>query len=293
MNKLETSPSAALALAVVVALGAACSTPEPPKPEPAKPAAPQVKTNTVAPPAGSPHWTYEGETGPASWGKLSADFSACSSGRSQSPIDIGKTSPASLPELRAAFRPAELRIVHHEHLADAINNGHTIQVNYSQGDTLTVGNASYDLAQYHFHGPSEHTVGGKHSPMEMHLVHKSGAGGLAVVAVLIEEGAHNAAFDPVWSNLPKQKGVETHFEHVKVNVDDLLPRARTTYRYDGSLTTPPCSEGVKWLVMTTPVHLSPEQIGAFTALIKGNNRPIQPSNGRAIATDRVKETQSN
>jgi carbonic anhydrase len=280
--------------AAALALGAAaCTAPAPPPPESAKPAsAHELKTGAGAPSAEAPHWTYEGEAGPASWGRLSPDFAACSAGNRQSPIDIGKTAPASLPELRAAFRPVELRIAHHEHVADAINNGHTIQVNYTEGDSLTVGDASYELVQYHFHSPSEHTIGGRHWPMEMHLVHQSGSGGLAVVAVLIEEGAHNAAFDPVWSHLPRQKGVESHLEHVKVNVDDLLPGTRTTYRYDGSLTTPPCSEGVKWLVMTAPVALSPEQISAFTALIKGNNRPVQALNGRAVATDRVVDVPS-
>ena len=152
------------------------------------------------------------------------------------------------------------------------------------------GDARFTLVQYHFHAPSEHTVGGKHYPMEMHLVFGSNGGALAVIGVLIEEGAHNAAFDPVWSHLPKAKGVESHLEHVKVGIDDLLPKVHTSYRYDGSLTTPPCSEGVKWFVMTTPVALSPEQIAAFTALVKENNRPAQPLNGRAIVTDRIRET---
>ena len=289
-----TSAPAALASAAALALGAAaCTKPEAPKLEPAKPAATQVKTRPVAHSAEAPHWAYEGEAGPDSWGKLSLEFSTCAVGRSQSPIDIGQTASASLPGIRAVFRPAQLKIAHHEHVADAINNGHTIQVNYSDGDTLTVGDATYELVQFHFHSPSEHTVAGKHFPMEMHFVHKSASGGLAVIGVLIEEGARNAAFDPVLSNLPKEKGVESHFEHVKVNVDDLLPKTRTSYRYDGSLTTPPCWEGVKWLVMTTPVQLSSEQIGAFTALLKGNNRPVQPLNGRVVATDRVAEAESN
>ena len=240
-------------------------------------------------PAEGPHWGYEGPTGPSAWGRLSPEFAICASGQRQSPIDIGKTSSVSLPAVRAAFGPAELRIAHTEHLADAVNNGHTIEVRYTQGDTLMVGDTSYELAQYHFHAPSEHTVNGRHSPMEMHLVHKSSSGGLAVVGVLIEKGAANAAFDPIWSKLPKATGVESHFEHVKVNVDDLLPKARTAYRYDGSLTTPPCAEGVKWLVMTTPVHLSAGQIAAFTTIIHGNNRPVQPLNGRVVATDLVAE----
>jgi carbonic anhydrase len=248
-----------------------------------------AKAHPVEHPAEGHHWGYEGAAGPASWGKLSPEFAICASGRRQSPIDIGKTSPASAPSVRAAFEPAELRIAHTEHLADAVNNGHTIEVRYTQGDTLMVGDTSYELAQYHFHAPSEHTVNGKHSPMEMHLVHKASSGGLAVVGVLIEEGAANAAFDPIWSNLPKAAGAESHLEHVKVNVDDLLPKARTAYRYDGSLTTPPCSEGVKWLVMTAPVQLSAAQIAAFTAIVKGNNRPVQPLNGRVVAADTVAE----
>ncbi len=278
----------AVLTAALAAMAPSCS--PPPAEEPATPAedaTPQPMTRTVAPAPTDPHWAYEGEAGPTAWGTLSPKFSACAEGKSQSPIDITGASPETLSELTANFRPAALRIVHHEHMADAINNGHTIQVNYTEGDTLTVGEASYELAQYHFHSPSEHTVAGNHFPMEMHMVHKSGDGALAVVGVFIEEGAHNAAFDPVWANLPTEKGVETHFQNVMVNVDDLLPESRTTYRYDGSLTTPPCSEGVKWLMMTTPIQLSTEQIGMFTALIEGNNRPVQPLNDRPVVTDRV------
>ena len=250
---------------------------------------PQVKTRAVSPPADTPHWTYDGEKGPRFWGKLDPDFSLCEAGQKQSPIDIGKTSPATLPKLRADFSPAKLQIVHHEHVADEINNGHTIQVNYSEGDTLTIGDTNYELIQFHFHSPSEHTVHGKHYPMEMHFVHKSPSGTLAVVGVFIEQGAHNKAFDPIWENLPKQKGVESHFEHVHVDVDNLLPHSHKSYRYDGSLTTPPCSEGVKWIVMKSPIHLSKEQIKTFTAIIKENNRPVQPLHHRVTATDAIAE----
>jgi carbonic anhydrase len=202
-----------------------------PAPAPEQPAGPV--TRAVAPAPADPHWGYEGEAGPSAWGGLSPKFSACAEGKSQSPIDIAGFSSGTLPSLSASFRPASLRIAHHEHLADAINNGHTIQVNYTEGDTLAVGDESYELLQYHFHSPSEHTFEGKHFPMEMHMVHKAADGSLAVIGVFIEEGAHNAAFDPIWSNLPKDKGVENHFEGVTVNVDDLLPESRTTYRYDG------------------------------------------------------------
>ncbi len=283
---MRTQKAFSIIAVLTTALAAPSCGPQPSE-EPAAPAPSQPATRAVAPAPADPHWTYEGDAGPAAWGGLSPKFSACAEGKSQSPIDITGASPETLSELKANFRPAALRIAHTEHLADAINNGHTIQVNYTEGDTLTVGEASYELAQYHFHSPSEHTVAGKHFPMEMHLVHKSKEGALAVVAAFIEQGAHNAAFDPVWANLPKQKGVETHFQNVMVNVDDLLPESRTTYRYDGSLTTPPCSEGVKWLLMTTPIQLSTEQIGAFTALIEGNNRPVQPLNNRPVITDRV------
>jgi carbonic anhydrase len=249
---------------------------------------PPVKT-AVTLPHDATHWDYQGERGPRFWGKLDPDFSLCEKGHNQSPIDIAKTSPATLPKLQADFSPAKLQIVHHEHIADEINNGHTIQVNYSEGDTLAIGDTSYELIQFHFHAPSEHTVKGKHYPMEIHFVHKSPSGNLAVVGVFVEKGAHNAAFDPIWANLPKQQGVVSHYEHVQVNVDDLLPHSTKSYRYDGSLTTPPCSEGVKWVVMQSPIQLSAAQIKQFTSLIKANNRPVQPLHHRVTVTDAVAE----
>ena len=249
----------------------------------------KVMMRALSPPAGTPPWEYEGEHGPKFWGKIDPVFSVCDKGRNQSPIDFAKTSPAELPKLRADFSPAKLQIVHHEHIADEINDGHTIQINYTEGDTLTIGETPYELIQFHFHAPSEHTVRGKHYPMEVHFVHKSPSGALAVVGVFIEQGAHNKAFDPIWANLPKQKGVESHFEHVSVDVDSLLPRSHQSYRYDGSLTTPPCSEVVKWIVMKSPIQLSKEQIKTFTSIIKGNNRPVQPLYHRIAVTDAVAE----
>ena len=254
---------------------------------------PSLSTATTASATASdPVWHYEGDEGPAHWGTISPTFASCQSGRAQSPIDI--VAPARRDTSDAIvlkFAPTSLRIVHHEHVADAINNGHTIQVNYSDGDTLTVGGRAYQLVQYHFHAPSEHSVNGRQFPMEMHLVHVNAEGQLAVIGVLISEGTPNAAFDPIWANLPVTKGVEHHLEHVTVDVDALLPTAHTTYRYEGSLTTPPCSEGVKWFVMTTPIALSKAQIGAFTALFHGNNRPVQPLNGRPVLTDEVGGTE--
>jgi carbonic anhydrase len=289
-----TKKQGAIILATSLALLiAACSgsETEPPRQQAATAASPAAaKTRTAAPAKEAPHWSYEAAEGPAKWSALNADWKVCTDGRSQSPIDIDKTAKSDLPAFKAEFKPAALKIIHHEHVADAINNGHTIQVNYSEGDTLKIGDQQFQLLQYHFHSPSEHTVAGKHFPMEMHLVHKAADGKLAVVGVFIEEGRQNAAFDPIWSNLPKSKSTEYHLEHVKVDVSSLLPARTTTYRYDGSLTTPPCSEGVKWIIMTTPIQLSTQQIDAFRAIMKGNNRPVQALNERSVVTDRVAET---
>ncbi len=277
-------------MAAALALGlAGCSAPPAEQAQPATPATPTTTTKpSVAPAAGDPVWHYEGAEGPANWGTLSPKFAACGEGTSQSPVDIADTVVGTEAlELKTDLQPGALKIAHHEHVADGINNGHTIQINYEGGDELRIGNDTYALVQYHFHNQSEHTVKGTRFPMEMHLVHKAPSGKLAVIGVFIEAGAHNAAFDPIWNNLPTQKGVETHYPTVNVDVDQLLPTSRASYRYDGSLTTPPCSEGVRWIVMTTPIQLSAEQIKAFTAVIHDNNRPTQPLNGRPVLTEAV------
>jgi len=234
----------------------------------------------------APHWDYE-EHGPTTWGKVSPAFIACAEGKSQSPIDIRNAEASKSAEIRAAYKPASLRIVHNIHTADVVNTGHSIQVNFPQGDSLTIGDATYSLLQFHFHGPSEHTVNGKHFPMEMHLVHMSADKKLAVISVLIEQGKANKAFDPIWANLPNKRGIETHLENVIVDVEQLMPKNRSAYRYDGSLTTPPCSEGVKWIVVKDPVQLSEAQIKAFGAIVWKNNRPVQRLNGRKVFADRV------
>jgi carbonic anhydrase len=277
---LQSTPLVLLGAALL--LGASCG-----KPAEQPPAdAPRVTTQTVAPPAEAPHWNY-GEAGPAVWATLSPSFAACAAGKSQSPIDIVPPSPSEVPAAAMSYGRAALRIVHHEHMADGINNGHTVQINYGGADTLVVGDERFVLLQYHFHAPSEHTISGRHAPMEMHLVHKSAAGNLAVLGVLIEEGAANAAFAPVWANLPTAKGMETHYQDVEVDVDDLLPANRAAYRYSGSLTTPPCSEGVRWFVLATPIQLSAEQVAAFKAVVQGNNRPVQPLNDRPVVLDKM------
>ncbi len=238
---------------------------------------------------GPVHWGYGEDDGPMQWAALSPDYATCASGREQSPIDLVAATTGEQAGMSRNYKVASLRIIRHEHIVDVIDNGHTIQINYDEGSTLQIGGASYELKQYHFHSPSEHTIEGQHLPMEMHLVHQSTEGELAVLGVLIEEGDHNPAFEPVWANLPDEVGEEVHHQHVAVNVDDLLPADHKTVRYQGSLTTPPCSEGVSWFVAVEPIELSADQIAAFTSIFQGNNRPVQPLNDRTVSVDRVTE----
>jgi carbonic anhydrase len=217
------------------------------------------------------HWSYEGATGPENWGKLSPEFAVCGSGRSQSPVDIPPSAPLNPADLTFAYRPSALNI---------LNNGHTVRVNYDPGSLLTLAGTTYELVQYHFHTQSEHTVGGKLADMELHLVHRGQAGNLAVVGVLMTRGDENPAYASTFANLPPTEGQPRPVPGATVNAADLLPRERTYYRYDGSLTTPPCSEGVRWLVMNNPVQVSDAQVGAFRRLFARDNRPVQPLNSR-------------
>ena len=224
-----------------------------------------------------PHWSYEGEAGPDHWGDLAADYATCSTGTHQSPVDILAPESQALTDIQFNYNPSALTIK---------NNGHTIQVDYAEGSSITVDGTTYNLLQFHFHHPSEHTVDGVVYPMEMHLVHADADGNLAVIGVLIKEGVKaNAAFAPVWANLPAEEVEPTLIDGATVNAADLLPADRTYDTYSGSLTTPPCSENVKWLVLTTPVELSVEQITAFSDIFEHNARPVQPLNDRSISED--------
>lgn len=218
------------------------------------------------------HWTYEGEEGPAHWGSLSEDFAACGVGTMQSPIDISGTASGGAGELGFDYRDTVL---------DIVNNGHTVQVNIASDSTATLAGRSYKLLQFHFHSPSEHTVGGRHMDMEAHFVHRNDEGKLAVVGVFLEAGGANAALQPVWDNMPAMKGKATA-DGVAINAANLLPASHGFTTYSGSLTTPPCSEGVTWFVMKTPVAVSPAQVDAFRAIMPANARPTQPLNGRMV-----------
>lgn len=218
-------------------------------------------------------WTYSGATGPDHWGALSSEFAACSSGKEQSPINITQPHTADLPPLQFAYHPAPLKV---------IDNGHTIQVNYPPGSTLTVGGKRYDLVQFHFHHPSEEEIDGQRYAMVAHLVHRSQEGKLAVVAVLIKEGNPNQLISTLWENLPPVQGKELDKDDVELHVTDLLPANHRYYTFHGSLTTPPCSEGVTWYVLATSMSFSKAQIDKFAGIYPLNARPIQPLGDRRV-----------
>jgi carbonic anhydrase len=220
------------------------------------------------------HWGYEGEGAPANWGKLKPEFAACGTGMSQSPIDLSKTYKTKLDAIGFAYKETPLKIV---------NNGHAIQVNYEPGSFATIDGEKYQLVQFHFHSPSEHTVNGSFSDMEMHLVHKNDKGDLAVVGVLLKKGKQNKIIQVLWDNLGSEVNKENVVSGISVNASSLLPKDAKYYHYYGSLTTPPCSEGVNWSVLKTPIEVSEEQIQKFkTVMGVDDNRPVLPVNKRFV-----------
>jgi carbonic anhydrase len=225
------------------------------------------QTSVAAHDGDDSHWGYSGEHGPATWSQRSD----CTVGVEQSPIDIPAGMPTHNADIEFSYVPMALTLV---------NNGHTVQVNASRDSFIEVEDTRYDLLQFHFHALSEHTVAGKHADMEVHFVHKSAEGQYAVVGVFLNTGEHNPAFAPVFSNLPSTAGESVYAKGVAINTIDLMPTKRAYYRYDGSFTTPPCTEGVKWFVMEQAVELSREQVSSFTELYNNNFRPTQPIGAR-------------
>ena len=220
-----------------------------------------------------PHWGYDGKGAPQNWGELTPEFAACAGGKRQSPIDIQDGARLDLEPIKFDYRPSPLRI---------IDNGHTVQVNFAEGSSINVSGVRYDFKQFHFHKPSEERVNGKAYDMVVHLVHQSNDGRLAVVAVLMEAGLPNAFIGSLWPHLPLESGREISLPEVMVDLNNLLPDSRNYYAFMGSLTTPPCTEGVLWLVMKSPVSVAAEQVGIFGKLYSMNARPVQPANGRLI-----------
>jgi len=221
----------------------------------------------------SQSWSYQGNQGPQAWGKLSAIYATCSLGHKQSPIDIKGAKTSDLPPLKFDYQPVPLNI---------IDNGHTIQVNYAPGSTLVVGEKTYTLKQFHFHHPSEEHINGHGFDMVAHLVHADAQGNLAVVAVLLTKGSSNSFLETVWKNIPAEKEKPVEVAGIRLNVKDLLPSGNGYYSFSGSLTTPPCSEGVTWYVLKEQVSLSADQLAAFARIYPTNARPIQPLNGREL-----------
>ncbi|MDU6926179.1 carbonic anhydrase [Franconibacter helveticus] len=221
------------------------------------------------------HWSYEGEGAPEHWGELDPQYSLCQKGMNQSPVDIDRTVKAQPNPLKTHYTDGPNAI---------LNNGHTIQASVTGNtqDTLTVDGETFTLQQFHFHAPGENTLHGKHYAMEMHLVHKNAAGEIAVVAVMFETGQANGELEKLWQAMPAKAEVSQPLSN-RVDINKLLPEDKTHYRFSGSLTTPPCSEGVTWLVLKQPLTLSQAQLDKFKSVMHhDNNRPVQSPHGRVI-----------
>ncbi len=247
-----------------------------PQPAPRKTARVEPRPAAHAPgsagAAHAAHWDYAGSGGPDAWGRMKPEFAKCSSGTRQSPIDIRDGIRVELDAVQFDYKPSAFRV---------IDNGHTVQVNVGPGNSIEVMGRRYELLQFHFHRPSEERINGKQFDMVAHLVHKDIDGRLAVVAVLLDRGSVQPIVQSVWNNLPLEKGDEVAARGA-LNLNELLPTERSYFTYMGSLTTPPCSEGVLWMVMKTPVPISGEQINIFSRLYPMNARPVQSAAGRLI-----------
>ena len=221
----------------------------------------------------TPHWGYKGAGGPEHWGDLNASFKTCSAGHRQSPINLEATEPAHLVPLSIHYKVS---------LINLVNNGHTVQANYGEGSYITLGNERYDLLQFHFHTPSEHRVADRSFPMEIHFVHRNKGGQLAVLGILVAPGDYNLAAREIWDRLPARAQTKSADTGALMNARDLLPEDTRYFRYSGSLTTPPCSENVNWLVLQTPVRFSEGQIAKLHRIIGMNARPAQARNSRYL-----------
>lgn len=223
-----------------------------------------------------PHWSYEGDDGPDSWGALSPNFALCGTGTEQSPIDLTDAEDADLSDIVFNYSESDLAI---------LNNGHTIQANYDAGSSIELDGEAFNLLQFHMHAKSEHTLNGEYFPLEIHLVHQAESGQLAVVGIMVEEGEANEALAGVWGNMPAEKSDAMTVDGVTMNAADFLPAEQSTFRYMGSLTTPPCSEQVRWHVLTEPITMSGDQIAAYTNIYSNNFRPVQSINERTLVLD--------
>lgn len=249
---LTTSPHARITLiAAALLLGPACQRPA-------------VDRRETAP---APHWGYSGKSGPRRWASLAAENALCGLGRTQSPIDLGHPPTNGTAPVLLRYRPVGFT---------AHDTGHTIQWDFGDGALVVVDSVDYLLLQVHFHAPAEHPAGGSRHPLELHFVHRAADGRLAVLAVFGREGRAHPVFDRLLAAMPHEESGPA------ISPEALLPADRTAIRYDGSLTTPPCSESVSWIVLTEPVEVAAEQLDRLRARYSGNDRPVQPLNGRHL-----------
>jgi carbonic anhydrase len=229
----------------------------------------------------APHWSYSGEHGPTHWGDVAADDAVCGKGKSQSPINLaaGTAKTGKDGDFKINYEPGAVAL---------LNNGHTVQADVSDAaDSVTFAGTSYTLAQFHFHTPSEHTLDGKPFPLEIHFVNKDASGHIVVVGVLVRAGAENKLLAPIFSSLPATatpEGTNAGIP-VKVDISAVLPKDHKAYVYTGSLTTPPCTEGVHWIVLAQPIEMSNAQINSFKTIFHDNHRPLQNINGREVDTE--------
>jgi len=225
------------------------------------------------------HWGYEGKGGPDQWGTMKKEYLACGEGTQQSPINInGKNAVAAkVGDITFNYKASPLEIV---------NNGHTVQVNFTPGSSIQFKGKTFELLQFHFHSPSEHQIDYRYSDMEAHLVHKSADGELAVIGVMLNRGASHPVMDAIWEYFPYEINAPTTIVGATINAADLLPANRNAYyHYMGSLTTPPCSEIVNWIVLQDSINVTEKQVTTFVNALGENNRPVQPMHRRHVVTN--------
>ncbi|MDD3475356.1 MAG: carbonic anhydrase family protein [Sulfurimonas sp.] len=223
------------------------------------------------------HWGYTGHEAPQNWGELSPDYSACKDGRSQSPINISKDGVVATNGLE------NIEFNYKTNATEVVNNGHTIQVNVKEGSSIKIDGIVFNLVQFHFHTPSENMIEGKSFPLELHLVHASKDAELAVVALMFEEGKENKILGKIWDKMPHVAGDKVTCGLPSSTMNDMLPKDKSYFRFNGSLTTPPCSEGVRWFVLKEYATISKEQVKEFFDVFgHENNRPTQPLNARKV-----------
>jgi len=223
------------------------------------------------------HWGYTGHTGPENWGDLDSKYTMCKVGVSQSPINIANKVTVATGDL------APIKFHYRTGASDVVNNGHTVQVNVKDGSFINIDGIKFSLKQFHFHTPSENQIEGKNFPLEAHFVHASDDGKLAVVSVMFEDGKENPILKKIWNKMPHHVGKSASCGLTAKVINDILPTNREYYRFNGSLTTPPCSEGVRWFVMKDYSHISTAQTKEFLELFHhANNRPVQAINARKV-----------